>query len=89
MGPLSSQPPPVAAGRWVRLAWWAVAGTSLLLLALLAINLAHGKGTMYGLLNPAGLFCVACGSLLSPRQPRVVLISLGVVLMLASIAMRF
>lgn len=88
MAPVPPRTPPAVTGQWGRLAWWAVAGTSLLLLGLLAVNLAHGKGTIFGLLNPAGLFCVACGSLLPPRQLRLVLIALGVALMLASIAVR-
>lgn len=54
-----------------------------------SVSWVHGQRVLPSLLNPAGLLCLSCGSLL-PRQPvRGALISLGVVLMLVAIALRY
>jgi hypothetical protein len=85
----SSPPPQGPPAASYRLAWWALGATSLGLLVLQSINWLHGRRELQNMLNPAGLLSLSCGCL-SYRQPlRGVLISLGVLLMLVSIVLRY
>ena len=78
--------PPAAQYRW---AWWALGATSFGLLLLQSVNWMHGRRALQSMLNPAGLLCLSCGCLIYRQRLRGVLISLGVVLMLVAITLRY
>ena len=89
MDPSPSSPSPATPPQQYRWAWWALGATSLGLLILQSISLMQGRRALQSMLNPAGLLCLSCGSLLVRQPLRMVLISAGVTLMLVSIALRY
>ncbi len=89
MDPSSSSPSPARPPQPFRWAWWALGATALGLLMLQTISWMQGRQALQGMLNPAGLLCLSCGSLLYRQPLRTVLICAGVTLMLVSIVLLY
>jgi len=78
--------PPAQQHRW---AWWALGAISLALLLVQSLDWLHGRRALQALLNPAGLLCLSCGSLLHRQPLRGALITIGVLLMLVALCLRY
>lgn len=84
-----SPPAPRPSPAGYRLAWWVLGATALALLVLQGIGWLQGRRAPLVMLNPAGLLCLSCGSLLHRQPLRGLLITVGVLLMLLAIAVRY
>lgn len=85
----TSPPPQGAPVAPYRLGWWVLGMASLALLVLQSISWIEGRRAPQGMLNPAGLLCLSCGYLVQRQPLRVVLVALGILLMLAAMALRY
>jgi hypothetical protein len=72
-----------------RAAWWITAGAASVLLVLRCIQWSRGRHSVPDLLVPCGLLALSVGSLVRPVGVRKPLLSMGVVLVIIALILRY